>query len=158
MSASQPRIITTIFILGDLRKYNLDVNENITFHTLKKMIASASNLEKIGIRIWHNSEEFTQYEEETLVSKIPNENPITFQLAMKSKFIDNYERLLKVRYNQEFCKLHEGKYSYFYCFNCRKNICSECILTGEHKYHEIKEMYDYLQNLQCLYFLLAKLL
>ena len=46
----------------------------------------------------------------------------------------------------EYCPKHFSKYPYFYCFTCGKSICFECVSSNEHKGHNYKEKYDYLQS------------
>ncbi|MCQ2820460.1 MAG: hypothetical protein MJ252_24620 [archaeon] len=149
-SQELPRIRQVVFIHSADRQYCFDVNENITFHNLKKMISAASDVGKLGLRIFHDGEEFTKYEKETLDYFFPTQEKVVFDLRFTSQATDDYDRLLKVRLNQEFCKFHPGKYPYFYCFTCNKSICSQCVLDGDHQGHNIFEKYDYLQSSRIL--------
>ena len=62
----QPNIIQTLFIVDQNRKYLFDVNQNITIKKLKMILVAAAGLNKVGLRIFHNGKEYTDYDESTL--------------------------------------------------------------------------------------------
>ena len=145
-----PKIRKTIFIVDKNRKYTFDINEDIKLHTLKKMLISAANLGKISLRIFHKGKEYTNYNNETIESLFPNLNEIEFTIQINYNKIDDLDSLIKLKLNTNYCPFHNFKYPYFYCFTCKKSICSNCILSNKHKNHNYKEKYDYLQNSKLL--------
>ena len=79
----------------------------------------------------------------------PNENQITFE----TKIDDEKCYELNINYvNLDFgyCDIHKGKYTLFYCYNCQKSFCSDCLKTNLHKDHNFSEKYDYLQDSKIL--------
>ena len=116
MSTSLPDIVKTIFIVSNERQYGFDVNHNINFHNLKKMIASAANLEKIGLRIFHNKIEFTKKEDEKLEDENKKLNVLKLHLYEMVNS-DNYNyvkyivfQLIK-NYEDTFCNKYLSKIS-----------------------------------------------
>ena len=145
-----PKIRKTIFHMDKNRIYSFDVNEEITIHTLKKMLSSAANLGKVSLRIFHNGKEYTNSNNETIQNLFPNLQEIEFTLQIQYNQIDDLDSLIKLKLNTHYCPLHNFKYPYFYCFTCKKSVCSNCILSNEHNGHDYKEKYDYLQNSKIL--------
>ena len=155
LSKELPKIIQTLFIVDKNRKYLFDVNENILIKKLKKMISSASGLNKVGLRLFHEGIEYTQYDESALNELFPNLSLIEFSIQYSYEQVDDLEEIINLKLKQ-CCSLHKNKYPYFYCFSCKKSICSDCLFNGEHNNHEIKEKYDYLQESKNLVELLFK--
>ena len=145
-----PKIRKTIFHMDKNRIYSFDVNEEITIHTLKKMLSSAANLGKVSLRIFHNGKEYTNSNNETIQNLFPNLQEVEFTLQIQYNQIDDLDSLIKLKLNTHYCPLHNFKYPYFYCFTCKKSVCSNCILSNEHNGHDYKEKYDYLQNSKIL--------
>ena len=143
-----PKLYKTIFILDDNIFYSFDVNSDITFHILKKMVSAASGIS--NFQIFYNNINYTMYENETLKSLFPFSFEIKFNLIKKNFLSENSSPLIKLKLNKKFCDLHNNKYPYFYCFSCNKSICSDCIFLGNHINHEVMEKYDYLQNSKIL--------
>jgi len=140
------QIRKVIFIVDKDRRYSFDVNQNITLKNLKKMIIAAANVGNIGLRIFQNGIEYTQQENETLDYLFPNLQTVEFTLSFAYNTIDDFNKLIKLRLNTQYCPYHKAKYPYFYCFTCGKSICSSCVMSSEHSGHNIKEKYDYLQS------------
>ena len=87
----QPPIIRqTLFYVDKNRKYLFDVNQNITIHTLKKMIIAAANLGKINIKIFHDGIEYTNKDTSTLEELFPNIQIVDFTIQIS---YDNIEEL-----------------------------------------------------------------
>ena len=149
-SKYHPKIVKALFILDKNRRYGFDVNQNITIHLLKQMIDSAANLNRAHLRIFHEGTEYTSYDNSTLEDLFPSLDLIIFDLTVSFDNIEVYDELISLKLNKEYCPLHFSKYPYFYCYTCGKSICSECVLSGEHKDHDYKEKYDYLQSGQYL--------
>ncbi len=142
----QPPIIRqTLFYVDKNRKYLFDVNQNITIHTLKKMIIAAANLGKINIKIFHDGIEYTNKDTSTLEELFPNIQIVDFTIQISYDNIEELDSLIKLKL-KNYCDLHYGKYPYFYCYTCGKSICTNCLNEGKHIDHNIKEKYDYLQN------------
>ena len=144
------QIRKVIFIVDKDRRYSFDVNQNITLKNLKKMIIAAANVGNIGLRIFQNGIEYTQQENETLDYLFPNLQTVEFTLSFAYNTIDDFNKLIKLRLNTQYCPYHKAKYPYFYCFTCGKSICSSCVMSSEHSDHNIKEKYDYLQSSRIL--------
>ena len=141
-----PKIVKTIFILDKDRRYSFDVNQNITIRLLKKMIDAAANLNRAHLRIFHDGVEYTSYDESSLEKLFPELNTIIFNLTVSFESFEVYDNLISLKLNKEYCPLHFSKYPYFYCYTCGKSICFECVKANDHKGHDVKEKYDYLQS------------
>ena len=150
-----PKIRQTLFVVDRSRKYLFDVNQNILIKRLKKMIASASGLNKVSLRLFHEGKEYTQYDESALDELFPDLDLVEFDIQYSYDQVEDLEEIINLKF-KNCCPLHGGKYPYFYCFTCGKSICSDCLFSGNHKGHEIKEKYDYLQESKNLVELLFK--
>ena len=146
LSKNLPKIVKTIFILDKNRRYSFDVNQNITIRLLKNMIDSAANLNRAHLRIFHEGKEYTSYDNFSLDNLFPELNIIIFNLTVSFDSLEVYDNLISLKLNKEYCPLHFSKYPYFYCYTCGKSICFECVSSNEHKGHDFKEKYDYLQS------------
>ena len=151
----QPKIIQTLFIVDNKRQYLFDVNQNITIKKLKQMIVAAAELNKVGLRIFHDGTEYTNYDINSLDQLFPNLQKVIFTLQYSYGQVEDLEEIIDLKLLQ-YCNLHDNKYPYFYCFTCGKSICTDCIKSGEHNNHDIKEKYDYLQESRNLVELLFK--
>jgi hypothetical protein len=143
---NHPKIVKTIFILDKTRRYSFDVNQNIKINLLKRMIDAAANLNRAHLRIFHEGKEYTSYDESSLDILFPDLNIIIFNLSVSFDSLEVYDDLISLKLNKEYCPIHFSKYPYFYCFTCGKSICFECVKSNEHKGHNYKEKYDYLQS------------
>ena len=139
----QPEIHQTLFIVDKNRRYVFDVNQNIRIKKLKQMIIAAADLNKTGLRIFHEGKEYTDYDESALDELFPDLKYVEFYIQYTYDQIEDLEEIIDLKL-QQHCLEHEDKYPYFYCFTCGKSICNKCILSGKHNGHETKEKYDYL--------------
>lgn len=144
-SNGYPKIIKAIFIVDRDRRYSFDVNQNITIHSLKRMITAAAGLGK-GLKLYHEGKEYTHYDTDSLEFLFPTLETVVFDLSVSYDSIDEMDELIKLKLSYQYCPLHYSKYPYFYCYNCGKSICSECVKSGAHNGHDFKEKYDYLQS------------
>ena len=151
----QPKIHQTLFIVDKNRKYLFDVNQNITIKKLKSMIVAAADLNKVGLRIFHEGKEYTNYEENALDQLFPNLDYVEFYIQYSYENVEDLEEIIDLKFKQ-YCPMHYGKYPYFYCYTCGKSFCSDCFASGIHNNHETKEKYDYLQESKNLVELLFK--
>ena len=141
-------IIKVTFEFDTHKKYSFDVNKNINIHSLIRMLYAASNIGRKCIRIFNDNTEYTKADD-LLMNLFPNENQITFE----TKIDDEKCYELNINYvNLDFgyCDIHKGKYTLFYCYNCQKSFCSDCLKTNLHKDHNYSEKYDYLQDSKIL--------
>lgn len=141
-------IIKVTFEFDTHKKYSFDVNKNINIHSLIRMLYAASNIGRKCIRIFNDNTEYTKADD-LLMNLFPNENQINFEV----KIDDGKCYELNINYiNLDFgyCKIHKGKYTLFYCYNCQKSFCSDCLKTNLHKDHNYAEKYDYLQDSKIL--------
>ena len=143
--SSEPRIRQVLFDIGKNRQYLFDVNQNITIHTLKKMIKAGANLGKVNLRIFHNGIEYTDKDISNLDELFPNLQKIEFTVQITYDNVEDLDFLIKLKL-KNYCQLHNGKFPYFYCYDCQKSICSNCLKENNHIGHVFKEKYDYLQN------------
>ena len=150
-----PQIRQTLFIVDQNRQYLFDVNQNITINKLKRMIVAAAELDKVGLRIFHDGKEYTNYGDSCLDQLFPDLQKVEFYLQYSYDQVEDLEEIIDLKLKQ-CCNLHSGKYPYFYCFTCGKSICSDCLRSGIHNNHETKEKYDYLQESRHLVELLFK--
>ena len=150
-----PQIRQTLFIVDPTRQYLFDVNQNITINKLKRMIVAAAELNKVGLRIFHDGVEYTNYGDSCLDQLFPDLQRVEFHLQFKYDQVEDLEEIIDLKLKQ-YCDIHNGKYPYFYCFTCGKSICSDCLRSGVHNNHDTKEKYDYLQESRNLVELLFK--
>jgi len=138
-----PKIRQTLFIVDKNRQYLFDVNQNIQIKKLKQMIIHAADLNKTGLRIFHEGVEYTDYDESCLDELFPELDYVEFYIQYTYDQIEDLEEIIDLKL-QNHCLDHEDKYPYFYCFTCGKSICNKCMQSGDHNGHETKEKYDYL--------------
>ena len=148
-SKALPKIVKAIFVVDKNRRYSLDVNQTITIHYLKKIIIAAANLGH-NLRLFHEGQEYTDNESDSLLDLFPKLDVIIFDLELSYENIEELDDIIKLKLTDKYCPLHFSKYPYFYCHTCKKSICSECAKSGKHKDHDVKEKYDYLQSSQNL--------
>ena len=151
----RPQIHQAAFFVDKNRKYLFDVNQNIKIKKLKQMIVAAADLNKAGLRIFHDGKEYTDYDESALDELFPDLDLVEFDIQYSYNQVEDLEEIINLKL-KNCCSKHGGKYPYFYCFTCGNSICSDCLFSGEHKGHEIKEKYDYLQESKNLVELLFK--
>ena len=144
-----PKIRQVLFQIDNKKKYLFDVNQNVTINTLKKMLIAAASLNNVGLRIFHNNIEYTYKTTSTIEELFPNLQLIEFQIQITKQFPEDDEDLTKIKLKY-YCSEHDGKYCNFYCYDCNKSICNDCLSSGLHFNHRIKEKYDYLQNCKTL--------
>ena len=141
-----PSIRHTIFILSETLQYVFDVNQTITIHTLKKLLASAARLRKNSPRIFSNNNEYTHLNDIDIQTLFPTQQTIIFTIhQIELPTSPSSSSVIKVKL-RNYCNEHELKYLNYYCFTCNKSICSLCASTPFHRDHHLKEKYDYFQS------------
>jgi len=148
-SGNLPKIVKAIFIVDKNRRYSFDVNQTTKIHYLKKIIIAAAALGH-NLRLFHEGQEYTDNESDSLLDLFPDLDVIIFDLELSYENIEELDDIIKLKLTDKYCPLHFAKYPYFYCHTCKKSICSECAKSGAHKNHDVKEKYDYLQSSQNL--------
>jgi hypothetical protein len=143
-----PRIRQVIFHVSGTRQYQFDVNQNITVRGLKKMIIAAANLNKGTLQIFHKGVEYTENEDVAL-EDISSEQVAEFTITYHRDPLNDSIGKVKVNLG-DYCPLHDAKFLYFYCYNCKKSICSLCMQGPTHASHDLIEKYDYLQSSKVL--------
>jgi len=144
-SGDLPRIRQVLFILDRNRNYKFDVNQTVTIRSLKKMIIAAANLGKTGLRIFHKGIEYTSYDENNLLDLFPDLQLVEFTISLVHLTEEEKESHIRVRFGR-YCPVHNFKYPYFFCYDCKQSICSLCVQSPDHKSHNFIEKYDYLQS------------
>ena len=139
-----PKIRQTKFILPNNRIYLFDVNQNISIYKLKKMIIVAANIGK-NVRLFHDGIEYTDKDSYCLDELFPDLQLVEFTLELPGVQVEEIENLINLKL-RTYCKGHQGKYPNFYCYTCGNSICTDCLKDNNHKGHNIKEKYDYLQE------------
>ena len=150
-----PKIRQTLFIIDHNRQYLFDVNQNITIKKLKRMIVAAADLNRVGLRIFHEGKEYTDFDDSSLDQLFPDLDRVEFYIQYSYDKIEDLEEIIDLRLKQH-CPIHTEKYPNFYCFTCGKSVCSNCFGSGDHQNHDIKEKYDYLQESRNLVEILFK--
>jgi len=136
-------IYQVIFKLNEEISYTFDVDEYITFHSLKCILSHALRIPKNSFQIFHiqTNKEYTNYENETLDYLFPNIKKIYFKLNIDyNKLYINED--FNIKLEQTECLLH-NKFQTFYCFDCKKSICYDC-LQKNHLSHKYVEKYNIL--------------
>ena len=139
-----PKIRQTKFYLPQNRIYLFDVNQNIPIYKLKKMIIVAANIGK-NVRLFHDGIEYTDKDSYCLDELFPDLQLVEFSLELPGEQVEEIENLINLKL-RTYCKDHQGKYPNFYCHTCGNSICTDCLKDNNHKGHNIKEKYDYLQE------------
>jgi hypothetical protein len=138
-----PKIKQVVFIVNKQHtSYKFDVNSTITIRNLKRMLVAAANLGKAGLRVFHEKIELTDKDEYKLNELLPDLSTYEFHIMTDEA---NRDESIELRLGAH-CTLHEYKYPYFYCYDCCKSICSQCLTSVEHTGHNFIEKYDYLRN------------
>ena len=142
------KIITTI---DDEKSYSIDVDETITFHEFKKILAGAAHLLKNCFRIYHQQQEYTNdYDDNTIQEMFPDLDPIPLRIVSNKDVYEYEDETINVRFNINVpCEAHMEKYKMLYCFSCNKSICMDCF-NADHKGHKVVEKADYLAPAQLL--------
>ena len=138
----EPNIVKAQFIVSNSRIYTLEFDQNIEFRELKTMIQVAAHLKKNNFRLFCDSDEYTNYNEETFESIFQDKKLVVFSLQ-KGEGEDFDETELLIQINSP-CPEHKEKFLMFYCFDCGSSICSECFTVGKHKGHHIQDKCYYL--------------
>lgn len=143
---SLPKIVKTVFYVDPSknRNYSFDVNFDTSMLELKNILAAASNVNKIGLRIYHKQteKEYTGYNDETLEELFPSLNVIEFIIKIDKLCNTNKHNNLKLG---NTCSIHPNKYCIFYCFELEKSLCSLCVSSGKYSEYTITEKFDYLK-------------
>ena len=92
-----PKIRQTLFIVDRSRKYLFDVNQNILIKRLKKMIASASGLNKVSLRLFHEGKEYTQYDESALDELFPDLDLVEFDIQYSYDQVEDLEEIINLK-------------------------------------------------------------
>ena len=142
MMEMEPDLARAQFIIKTFRVYTLEFDQNIQMKELKKMIQIAAHLKNSNFKLFYNTQEYAQYNEETFESLFPNEHLVAFNLEEgEGEEFDESEVLLQIN---SPCDEHSEKFLLFYCFDCGCSICSECFTHGSHKGHHIQDKCYYL--------------
>ncbi len=146
-SKELPRTRQALFVLyqnSNAKYYKFDVNQTITIKNLKKMIVAAANIGKNSFRLFHKGVEYTLEDDSSLLELFPDLQLIEFDTQLTISHDEEFESNIELKLGK-YCDVHNFKYPYFYCYDCRKSICSIC-QNNEHKTHNYIEKYDYLQS------------
>ena len=132
-------------IVDNDKSYLIDVDDNTTFFDFKKILSSAAHLQKNNFRIFLDQQEYTNdYDDNTIQELFQNIEPVTLHIFTNKDINEFEEELVSVSFNINVpCNDHIGKYKVFFCLNCNKSICMEC-LGQHHTNHKIEEKSDYL--------------
>ena len=109
-----PKIVKAIFVVDKNRRYSLDVNQTICIHYLKKIIIAAANLGH-NLRLFHEGQEYTDNESDSLLDLFPELDTIIFDLELSYENIEELDDIIKLKLTDKYCPLHFAKYPYFYC-------------------------------------------
>ena len=144
----EPNIVKAQFIVSPTRIYNLEFDQNITMYELKLMIQNAAHLRSNNFSLICNGVEYNKYNQETFESLFHEQKLVIFHLEIKLADVsDQTELLLQMNCP---CDIHIDKFLLYYCFTCKKSVCSDCFINGVHKGHEIQD--------KCFYLLPSKIL
>ena len=138
----EPNIVKAQFIVSNTRIYNLEFDQNIEMKELKIMIQVAAHLKKNNFRLFAESEEYTNYNDESFESLFPNSNFIVFTIQKgEGEVFDEAELLLQIN---NPCLEHSEKFLLFYCYDCGCSVCCDCFTMGKHKGHHVQDKCYYL--------------
>ena len=90
-----PKIVKAIFVVDKNRRYSLDVNQTITIHYLKKIIIAAANLGH-NLRLFHEGQEYTDNESDSLLDLFPKLDVIIFDLELSYENIEELDDIIKL--------------------------------------------------------------
>lgn len=138
---SPPFLRQTIFHV-ESSLYSFDVKPTVTFYDLKKILAAAAHLPKNSFNIYHENEDLTPFEDSTLESFFPTEPQIHFTITIDIDTSKEKEPTINLNLDK-YCSKHKNKFLIYYCYDCKRSICSRCY-SYEHLNHKIIEKYDYL--------------
>jgi hypothetical protein len=145
-SKETPRLKQALFELcrgGISKYYKFDVNQTISMKNLKKMIVAAANISKQGLKFFHRGDEYTDYDDYTMLELFPDTQMVEFEVKVPM-LLEEETQNIELKFGA-YCEIHNYKYPYFYCYDCKKSICSIC-QNNDHRNHNYIEKYDYLQS------------
>ena len=134
-----------IKILGDAnyaKIYKIQVDSNITFNDLKKIMNNACHLTKHSYKLFFIGNLLSnEYNFLTLDHIFPNIQDVDLEINLIVNKLDYEEEDICMPISLNFnnlCNIHKPKNLFFYCFTCKQSICSQCI-NEAHKYHRFYE-------------------
>ena len=74
------------------------------------MIIHAADLNKTGLRIFHDGVEYTDKDENALDELFPDLDYVEFYIQYSYEQIDDIEEIINLKLKQ-FCNKHNGKYN-----------------------------------------------
>ena len=86
-SGNLPKIVKAIFIVDKNRRYSFDVNQTLKIHYLKKIIIAAAALGH-NLRLFHEGQEYTDNESDSLLDLFPDLDVIIFDLELSYENIE----------------------------------------------------------------------
>ena len=140
--------------------YKFEVYEDIRIKDLKKMIYFASGTNKSQrIQLIHNNKEYNSHPNLKLSFYFPNLESITFEVLKKAESADNNlienndgvmsdleKDIDEDSEKKNLCPLHYRKLSYYFCYDCNKPICFQCIVSGMHTRHKYRDERNQLKD------------
>ena len=145
----------------DREKYYFEVNDDTNIQNLLKMISIASSLDGINIQIFNDKKEYSipEYQTQTLSSLFPTKDLISFKVIIpeidptENEDKENEKEILNKKENENiisdkkenkiqksnYCALHFGKESVYFCYDCNKGMCTQCFVSGVHNDHNFKK-------------------
>lgn len=129
--------------------YELEFDSNLSMTQIKSLIARAARqtIRNRKFRIFSDSEEYTQCEDETFQELFGDQKIVKFTMEIgEAEEFDEAELLLKI--NQS-CDKHVEKFLLCYCLKCGCSCCPLC-REGEHKGHPVVDKCDYLVSSRIL--------
>ena len=98
MQVDQPQIRQTLFIVDPTRQYLFDVNQNITIKKLKRMIVVAADLNKVGLRIFHDGVEYTNSDDDALDELFPDLQKVEFYIRYSYEQVEDLEEIIDLKF------------------------------------------------------------
>ena len=145
MIEEKANIIKVIAIIDNDKSYTNEVDDSITLHQFKKLLAGAAHLIDANFEVYSGKQKYTQSSnEKPLYALFPNLNAIYLNIITNHDISACEDELISVNFNINApCPIHPGKFKMLFCISCNKSICNECH-NSSHKLHIIKEKADYL--------------
>ena len=151
MEEAQLSIKTIEVTIDNEKSYSMNVDKTTTFYELKKIIGKSANLLKNSFKIYYGKYDYTNsFNDYEIQELFPSLNIIPFLIVSNKEPFAHEDENIKVKLSVNIpCEEHKGKCKLFYCFNCKRSICTDC-LAQEPANHNAIEKTDYLAPLELL--------